>query len=133
MQEPMTKARCFSTFFHTKSVRDYPSPSVNRNDRGVVIFPNDAKNMRLGHHLMVDGGSGCEDVEFQGLWVVPTSKMKAFVERNLIAVDYDTLHYKLIIFPDGANLYVEYGQIIGSRLVASLTLDSLPQVIRVTA
>lgn len=128
MQErtPLSESRDFSTFF--SDAREWTESATREVRRGEELsLGND---MRLGTYLTVRGGSGREKIGYGGFTVTPTHETKRLVEASLIAISHDTLHYNLILFDDGATLYVQYGLIIGDRLLARLDLSTLPEVVK---
>lgn len=50
--------------------------------------------------------------------IKPTERLLEYCRTSMVAVDYDQIYLKMIVFEDGGStLYAHYNQIIGSRLL----------------
>ena len=102
---------------------------THKPNRGELLQIAGGVDMRLGTYLMVNGGSGRQKIGHGGFTVTPSAETKRLAEANLIGVDYDTIHFEIIVFDDECHLHMKHGQIIGGRLLAKLDESSLPPII----
>lgn len=50
--------------------------------------------------------------------IKPTERLLEYCRTSMVAVDYDQIYLKMIVFEDGGStLYAQYNQIIGSRML----------------
>jgi hypothetical protein len=119
---PLSPLTNWETFFNEIQ------PWTSRPDSDPFLFRIQA-NMRLGSYMTVSGGDDIS-LDFQSFRVTPRLMVTELAEQHLIEVENDTTHFNLIIFANEAHLYLEYGQIIGSRLLAKLRLDTIPKCIK---
>jgi len=121
--KPLSDHRDFSHFFiDISDEKKSPFPRTR-------IHKKDAKQQYVGTHLQVDGGADT-GIEFTYFRVQPSKWAIRLAEESMIAIDYDEVYFKLIVFKDEATLYLQYNQIIGSRLLATLDLNTLPVCIQ---
>lgn len=83
-------------------------------------------NQTLGTLVMVSGGDGGPKGFFTSFYAETRYEVAVLIKANMIPVDYDTTSFKMIVFDDCFDLYIEYGQILGSRYLCRLPLDELP-------
>lgn len=63
-----------------------------------------------------------EDGTIAARSVVATTDLVAFLRKNMILVNYDTIFFKVCIYADGTGrVWANYSQIIGSRFLCELT------------
>ena len=59
--------------------------------------------------------------------VKPTDKLVELINNHMISVDYDQIYFTIMIYPDNtAMLIMKYNQIIGSRWIAMIDINSIP-------
>jgi hypothetical protein len=79
-------------------------------------------------YCYISPGGGMEErmEHFQTISLFPRKPLAQWLGENLLSIDYDTLHWKIIVFEDTFDLYVSYGQILGTRLVLRTSNKHLP-------
>lgn len=83
----------------------------------------------IGHYLTGragHGGEACVADRHLSACAVPNRRVAEAIRDSTIHVEWDLFHFELIVFPERSCLYVQYGQIIGSRLLAFVPTDSIP-------
>ena len=59
--------------------------------------------------------------------VKPTDRLIELVNGNMISIDYDQIYFTIMLYPDNtAMLIMRYNQIIGSRWIAMIDINSIP-------
>lgn len=112
----------FSELF--EDCRYFTSADVNH---GGIITP--ANHINVGHYMAV---SRSPDGYIVGAWVRPTQAVIRYIDDNMLAITSDRLHFSAVLFPaaNEVRCHVRYGQIIGSRELGCVSLDSMPAWIR---
>jgi len=65
---------------------------------------------------------------FEVFEVMPTDKLIDFVKENMLAIDYDSIYFEIICYENNtAMLIAKYNQIIGSRWIAMIDINSIPK------
>lgn len=88
---------------------------------GYVTSDFDNDKMGIGSHLSVSDQRG-DDLGLLSFHVksIHDGPLE-YLKHNLLAINHDRTHFKLVIYKDGTALLVcQYGSIIGSRYVAFL-------------
>ena len=66
---------------------------------------------------------------FKSIEVMPTEKLINVINSTMMPFDYDQIDYELIIYTDNtAMLVCRYNQIIGSRWIAMIDVNSIPEL-----
>lgn len=84
----------------------------------------------IGNSIHADDGAGIRGNGFNYTTCEPSADVIKWICDNMIQVKYDTIHFKVIRFDDCAAIYAVFGQIIGSWLLAIVSLDTLPEALR---
>jgi len=85
--------------------------------------------VKVGTYCIIFDNRKNQQNTHKSLAVKVNDKVFQWITSNMLYIIYDTLHFKAIIYDDGSvNIYVEYGQILGSRLLASMDVESIPYV-----
>jgi len=50
------------------------------------------------------------------------------IAGSFISVDWDTIHFQIIVFSDCIMVHASHGQIIGQRLLCKLPISELPKI-----
>jgi hypothetical protein len=87
------------------------------------------ESMYLGDYLTARNGNDRAPFSHLSRIVNPTAETERLVTKHMVGIDNDTLYYELIIFADQVHVYVKHNKILGSRLLAKVTIESLPQCI----
>ena len=67
-----------------------------------------------------------DEVPHKGLSIYPNERLADWVQKNMIYIQYDTMHFKIIDYRDGMSLVIiSYGQIIGERWLAMVQTESI--------
>ena len=78
----------------------------------------------IGNYLEVDKAQTAYRYSYN---VKPTDKLIELVNKNMISIDYDQIYFTIMLYPDNTVLLImRYNQIIGSRWVASININSIP-------
>jgi hypothetical protein len=115
LRTPLSPNRKFSDFFSQYSLHKEDIPDL---PTGVLI--------NVGKFLTISGGSERPELPYTSCYVAVTPEVIRLAASNLIVVDRDEIYFELIVHADDAYLYFKYNQIIGSRLLAILDLNTLP-------
>lgn len=113
---PLSRQRVFKRFF--QDVRE-DFTSCEPSDRT-------SQDAWYGTFLQIDGGFDRPGLPYQSAKVKPTEFTKRLCRKNMMGCG-GSLHYKMVLFQDEATLYAVYDQIIGSRLLATIDLNTLPK------
>lgn len=81
--------------------------------------------VRIGTFCTVQGGVGMEYLDYQSCRVSPSVRVVNWMQDHIIHIDRDTTHFKFIIFPKCAHLYLSHGVILGDYLLAEVRHDGL--------
>ena len=60
--------------------------------------------------------------KFDSLDVLPTQELIEYVDKNMLAIDYDRIYFEIVTRDDCYALRANYNQILGSRLLAIFPL-----------
>ena len=121
---PASQSRNFKDFFSTCKRRTYGE------NRTPVPESSPRNRLCFQHWIYISGRSGNRDVGPGSFTATPTVETVSLAEADMIEVNNDRIYFELIVFADEAHLYAKYNQIIGSRLLAELDLDSLPKCVK---
>jgi len=119
-----------SELFSTIRRWNHPVDVKEPRERQEPLTPGKTRTKvsRIGHYMKGRSAAG----EHIALYVVANPYLVSWLRENLIDIDYDTLHFELIVYENGnALVTVSYGQIIGSRWLAILPAPEPARLIRI--
>ncbi len=106
----MPEKKKFQDFFSRWEC--YPS---GHNPKMPFRSPTSKGGMKIGPYCQVEDCRVSPSLHLESLAVYPSGDLIRFVNENMITVDRDHLHFKVIIFDTFTKLIISHGLIIGSR------------------
>lgn len=104
----------FSSFVNHKGGTEFKKVERQENKKASIIYflcGSDGKNYLVYH-------------------ATPKQILIDVIESQMLAIDYDSIGFKIVVFPDSIDIYAEYGQIIGSRLIGNFPLVQWQEMIK---
>lgn len=83
---------------------------------------------KTAHNVLSDYCSIDNQGEHYSVKVKPHQHIIDFVKNNMIAVDYDSIYFKIIVHDNGwALVTAQYSQILGSHYLAYIDANTQPK------
>ena len=116
----LIKETCqFSDFFS-----EYKPYIVNSKEFKPIPFGEKAT---IGNWLQVSKAQTAYNWSFN---IKPTNKLIEIAKQSMLSIDYDQIYFRLMLYSNGtAMLIAQYNQIIGSRWIAMIDINSIPEVV----
>lgn len=98
---------------------------------GRELSPGDTHpgEMVIGNYVIVRAGDDGPDGLVTSIAGRVTDQVAKRLKEVLVYIDNDTLHFQVIVFDDYFRVWVNHGQIIGSRYLCELPLSELPEIV----
>lgn len=119
----MPEKRSFHDFF--SRFQKYPS---GHNPKMPFVLPQSKGGMQIGPYCIVTDCRVSPSKRLSSLAVYPSDDLIRFVDEHMITINYDHLHFEVIIFDHFARVIIKHGQIIGSRWLSEIDLSTIPAV-----
>lgn len=83
--------------------------------------PKNKSWMEIGTYLNISRGAGMPDTfpHIQSLRVIPNERLINTLLNHLVFIEYDTIGFEMIVFPDRCDLYYKHNSIIGGRMLTN--------------
>ena len=86
------------------------------------------KNWYISGFMQIRNIRDNRESNYKSLYIIPTNKTLQAINDNMLKIDYDTIHFEIIIWENNDNMavYLQYNQILGNRLLAYISKNQLP-------
>lgn len=84
-------------------------------------------SVTIGAYCTITDYRTNEQGQRKSLAVRCSDKVFEWIKEHMLMIPYDSLHFKVVVYKDSSALvWCEYGQILGSRLLAQVKGESVP-------
>jgi hypothetical protein len=105
---------------------EYSEPwKRDKFERKDIYHRGKQQGITVSHYCLVTGPDG---TMLPSLFVRPTVATLDWVADNMLAITYDSIYFAVYVHNDGhATVYAKNNQILGSRMLAVISADTVPQ------